>query len=491
MTAKVKTEKMQKTLTGTMHTWKMFGHARKFAEVTLSYVEAALLFMPVRYSALSGKGEQREINENHARKLQREMEQGNYTPVPVSVGLTKKHKEKLTETGNQFTLVVHEDDPLNQTDGSHRFEAIDRLLRHLEEELKNHPEPKEGQPVSERRSELLAQAEEIRSLPIMATIYFDGDLQSDFINFQSGRSVDSAHMFSLKIQKKMMDDPALKLAFDIARHLVKKEDSPFCNLIRFDSRGLAPLPISTLCSRSSSDIATSFVGLARVGLSAEKARDALWLANCVIQAYKALVKDAPDVLIAGKILTPVSEGGTKGSATMLIGLATCLANRMLMLGHDLPDAEDLKHLVEAAKEKLDEPMAGNFSGPFKRQSLREFALRFFEDVRVGEHHNGLPKALLTTLSCSTFATEALPKVPKTKKTKPAAAAVTVTNEPVKASEAQPQPSAPAAAPTQAQVPAVPWDANDDKEFVAPEGHTETEPWETEPVTAGTEVEIQG
>src|SRR5262249_44933322 len=72
--------KMNETLTGTVKTWKLSGHTRRFAEVSLPYGKASELFMPVRYNAMTGKGEQRDINPAHLRKLKRAMEAGEYTP---------------------------------------------------------------------------------------------------------------------------------------------------------------------------------------------------------------------------------------------------------------------------------------------------------------------------------------------------------------------------------------------------------------------------
>src|SRR5262249_3616662 len=146
-------------------------------------------------------------------------------------------------------------------------------------------------------------------------------------------------------------------------------------LIRFDSRGLTALPVSTLCAKGASDLGTSLVGLAKVGLASGAAWDAERLAGCVVAAYQGLQKQAPQLLEEGKALTPGAIG-TRGSATMLIGLGICLAYRTMLLGRDKPD-ELLTGMVDTAKGTFDEKVNGGFSGPMKRQLLGWFARLFF------------------------------------------------------------------------------------------------------------------
>jgi hypothetical protein len=394
-------------LTGVFTRWTLCGNERLHGTVqNLPYCEAKEYIMAVRFNGQTGKGQQRELVEAHVNRLKKEMVAGNYTPTNVSAACSKEHRESLKLNGDgTFELPVNSDNPLLHTDGGHRFEALKRLI----EELEQKSQKADGEE-KERLSRWLEQA---RNVPLTVTVYFDGDAAWDFIRLQKGRAVDSTHLLSLKVHQKMLNDKAVHTGFQVARLLHKQEGSPIHHQVRFDSRGELPLPVSTVCSSGSSDIGTSLVGLARVGLMGEKAKEAVWLAGTVTAAFKALQKDAPILLADGKVLTPLSEGGTKGSTTMLIGVGVVLAYRLSVLGHEAPTEEDLSRLVESAKYALDETVAGNFSGPTKRRLLGVFARHYLTDL-PGEKHDGFPVGLLRTLSASAFGAGPLPREKKQK-----------------------------------------------------------------------------
>jgi hypothetical protein len=398
-------------LTGAIHTWELFGKTRTFGETTLPYGQASKVLRAVRYNALAGKGQQREISEPHCRKLVAAMEEGVFTPTPVSANLTKSHREHLKIDNGTFRLEVTEDNPLLQTDGGHRFEALYRITKDLEKRLKE----ASGEAEKAKLSKWLDQA---NNAPCTITIYIDGDAQCDFVRLQACRPVDASHMFSLKIQNKLVEPP-FRLAFETAKLLHKTEGSPFVGSIRFDSRGAAPLPISTLCSKGASDLGTSLVGLAKVGLSGEKAKDATSLAHSVISAFKALAKHSEELLETGKVLAPLSNDGTKGSSTMLLGVGVMLAYRQAALEHPLPTDDDISRLVDAADKTLAKNVNGNFSGAVKRELIGAFAKEFLADLATDplNTHEGVPVELVRILSASTLNVTPLPKLRKQKATK--------------------------------------------------------------------------
>lgn len=397
-------------LSGEFTRWTMFDFSRTYGTVqNLPYSEATEYIMAVRYNGTTGKGQQRELVAAHAKKLKAEMECGTFTPTNVSANCNKRHHGKLAldDATGRFVLEVDSDDPLIHSDGGHRYEAIGMVVADLEDQIE-----KAGDN-PEKVEKLKRWLEQAKRLPVTVTVYFDGDPQKDFLNLQLGRPVDAAQMLSMKLQHRMADEPELKLAFEVAKVLAKQPGSPYANSIRFDSRGSAALPISTLCSRGKSDLGTSLVGLGSVGMSADGDKSPEWLAGKIVTAFDAIKADAPDLLEYGKVLTPLCNSGGKGSATMLIGLGTCLAYRMVALGRADVSADDLEKLVEAAKLTLDEKVNGSFSAQDKRKLLGEFAKVFFSDLTV-DKHAGLPVGLLKSLSASTFAVPPLPKEPKPK-----------------------------------------------------------------------------
>jgi hypothetical protein len=115
------------------------------------------------------------------------------------------------------------------------------------------------------------------------------------------------------------------------------------------------------------------------------------------------------------VLTPPPDG-SRGSATMWIGLGNLLAYRLT-----LPDDGSVitDSLVEAAKQVCDHTVRGNFSGPKKRELLGEIVFKFFATVKnVPFYKDEIPQELVDLLSYSTFAI----KKPKKVKAKPKAKA---------------------------------------------------------------------
>ena len=412
---------MQRTLTGSFHRWALGENKRLFATIVLSYEEARAFFSPVKFNVLTGKGEQRDIAEAHAKKLRNAMDEGKYTPTPISAGIRPEvvSSLKLDDTGGNFSLELSDKLPLPMTDGSHRMEAIKLLLDAASAEY-DQAEAEEDEEAMERAG---ARTEQILNLPISITVYFDGSTQRDFINLQAGKAVDKAHMLSLEISQKLVNEPERKLAFDIARYLAK-QPGPLTNLVRFGSGGSAPIPFTTLCSKTKSDLGTSLVGLARIGL-AFKETDPAKLGGFVLDAYKAL-ENHPNLIEGGKVLAPIAHGGTKGTSTMLLGVGTLLAYRRLASNDE--QEEQLTRLVHAAVETLDEKVSGNLSGPRKRSLMGRFARVYLEGLDKGMH-DGLPIELLQTLSTSTFDAESLPRVRKPRKPETVAATETADEAP--------------------------------------------------------------
>jgi hypothetical protein len=424
---------MQGTLTGPYTTWELFDVRRQYGTVqNLPYADAVQLIMPVRFNGQTGKGSQRDVVAAHVRKLKAEMRKGVFTPTNVSANCTDSHRKRL-RLGDEFSLTVDSDDPLNQSDGQHRFEALGELARELTERIEELDDEAEDGLNPKEKAELkdccrwLAQ---IKTLPLSVTIYFDGSPARDFVALQMGKAVDPSHLFSLSIQEKMAGDPDLAMARDVARLLHKQEGSPFQNCVRFDSRGSLPLPLKTLCATGASDLGVSLVGLAKVGRLGGRVRGAEFLARAVTDAYRALVKADEEMVEASdddlgilgekRVLTPMANGGTKGSSTMLVGVGVCLAYRLAALDRERATDEDLSLLVDAAKQTLDHPVSGSFTSPDKRRYLGRFASVFLDDLEDQKWRH-LPAALLSTLSCSAFGVEKMPaaKPAKAKKTKPA------------------------------------------------------------------------
>jgi hypothetical protein len=378
-------------LVGDIHMWSLNGTTRRYTVVTLPYELASKLFKANVYDAKTGEGEQRKEIATHVKALKRDMLAGQFTPTPVSAGCRPKHLTSVVFNKYQVHLDLDEADPLPLTDGQQRFGA----LRAIVEEAKK-----------DENADLL---KKVLGLPITVTIHFDSKPAVDFLRLQLGRPVDTAHLLSLKVKEGLVpdkDSSPLKLAMAVAKFMHGSSSSPFHKMVKFDTRGMSNLPVTTLCARGASDLSVSLMGLVKVGAKAgiETPEE---LSDFVTQVVKTLNERAPYLLDTGMPLCPPPDG-TRGSATMLIGLATCLAYRVYEKGNGKVEEEDLAKLVEVAEEVFETPVSGNFSSAFKRDLMKAFATRFFSDL-VGPQHEGIPVELLKTLSCSSFRVSRLPK----------------------------------------------------------------------------------
>lgn len=402
---------MKTTLSGTYHKWDYLGNTREYGDVHLTFGEAIEYILPVRYNALTGRGEQRVIHEGHGKTLRKAMREGTYTPTQLSAGLRPNHRSglKVDVKNGTFTLEVDSEDPIPQTDGGHRYHAIECEVKETRKAI-------EACQDDAMRKELEGILTSLLALPLGFRIYFDGDLKSDFIALQSGRSVDPAHLYSLKIQQKVLSAPEFKISFEVCRHLNKHTRSPFHNLLRFDSASAAnalvrQMPISTLSAKGSSDLSTSTIGLARIALARKSDIKPEALSDFVVASYEAIHKGHFSALEEGKVLTPPRFSGTKGSATMLVGVGLCLAYRCLSRENHAITDDDLELVVECVKALLDRPVEGNLSGQVKRQLMGTYAEAFLDDLDE-EKHDGLPIGLLEVLSPSAFNAASLPKKKK-------------------------------------------------------------------------------
>ncbi len=404
---------MKKTLSGPVHKWKIGLDSRLFGKLVLPFGEARELFAAVPFNAETGNGEQRCSSGPHIKKLSRVMRDGLYTPAEFTISLRDNHKNQaqfdLVDGVEHFSIEVDYDDPLPVSDGEHRLAGLELLKKEFAAEL-----AKADDPDKVNWESLI---DDVLNVPISFTLLLDGTAKVDFVNLQEGRPVDKAHMASMRVCLGGTP-PDVKTAFATAPLLNQHADSPFREKIRLDSRGMLPLPVSSLCSKGASDLATSLVGLARVGGK----QGAEELCKRVCETFRFLKKNAKELMDFGKVLTPISDGGKKGGATLTVGVAVVWAYRLAALGRPTePTDEDFQRLLQSAKFCLDERVQGDFAGPAKRKLIGRFAQDFLSDV-VDDFHEKLPVSLLKLLSPSAFGVGKLPRPPAKKRTRKKAGA---------------------------------------------------------------------
>jgi hypothetical protein len=368
-----------------------FGN-RSYGVVTLPFSDAQRYFKSEKYSAANGYGEQREIVGSHVKYLEREMANGFFTPSTVTVGLNDTQRSRVKQEGKIASFELLDNETLATLDGGHRLEALGRL------------------------AEKDTQA---KDYPVTALVLFNGNTKKDFLNLQLGRQVDKSHILSLSVQEKLVNDKYQSLfsvALDIARQVATDTESPFYNQVRFDSSGVSGFPVTTVTSKSSSDIGTSLVGAAKV-LEVIK-KDATWYSKLFVEVFQLLKEKIKSAMEVGMVLCP-PPSGTKGAATMFVGLTNLVAYRLHLLDRNSFTDYDKDAFIKAVKITLDKPVKGNFSGPAKRSMLGDFADKLFADCLDGvDSYYGVPRELVKLFSTSAFD---LPKMNKPKKARTAKA----------------------------------------------------------------------
>lgn len=395
----------KKTLSGKFNTWAFGGSERSYAEISMPFSEASKIAVATPFNAMTGRGEQRIQFESHVNALSRAIESGTYTPTQFCVHLYDRHRanlEKHPDT-NTFKLEVDYASPLALTDGGHRMSSLQKLLAKY---------IKERDTAKTEKDKKAAQAiiDSIEALPIGFRIYLDGSPKTDFINLQSGRSVDKATILSMQLQQKVIKDEFSVLAYRVLKELNTNAASPLAGLIQFDSNKkkakgsvLNLIPVNTLFQKGSSDLAFSTLGLARVGKSFKPEV----LANLFIRICDEMSKEYPWLVAGGHILALPKNGGSKGSVTLLMALAVCLAYRLATEGREATE-DDIKNVAASAEATLNVEIDGSFSNSDKRKYAGGFAQWYFADMKV-EKHEEIPVGLLKILSCSTFKVESFPK----------------------------------------------------------------------------------
>lgn len=377
----------------TFYEWKIVSRVRRYAVINQTYSEIIKIIEVHEYDAETGEGQQRFAKEAHFRKLAKAMLDGTFTPTPIAASLDKYYQEKATidkYTGT-FSVEVEEGRKIPQTDGGHRFRAIKYLRDRYVEEADS---DKEG--ASEIASDIV---DAIDRLPITCLLYLDGNPQEDFVNLQAGRPVDKTQILSMRIQRNLMDE-GYRWAFDCARLLNKDNNSPFFEKIRLDSRANLPLPLATIMSKSSSDLSSSLVGLAKVCKPSEwKPQQAVML---FVQVYSKLRTDYPEVLEYGKLLTPIGQGGPKGAATLMVGVVVLFAHRLILEGKSKALKADLEKIVSAVEVTMDEPVGGNLNSTRKRVALLGLGQEYFQDMKDVEFYQGMPRPLFDLLPASSY-----------------------------------------------------------------------------------------
>jgi hypothetical protein len=244
-------------------------------------------------------------------------------------------------------------------------------------------------------------------------IYLNGDTQLDFINLNQGKTVDATHLFSLRLRKELAQktNPAISIAWEAATRLHKNSESPYFRELRFADTSLARIPVKTICAVGASELGASLVGTAMIQNGVAKDLEAL-----VVSVYQAIKSGAPELLDNGRLLAPPPEG-TRGGASMLAGVATCVAYYRSVKKSTAATEEETCSLLKAVRAAFSEKVNGNFSAQRKRELLANFAKAFFSSL-TEERHKGIPIGLLKTLSCSAFGVPALPRVKTSATRKP-------------------------------------------------------------------------
>ena len=396
---------------GVLLEWNIGEPARKYISGSAKYKDLRPFIYSEPYSDVKNVGEQRNLIKSRANYIKIKMLEGKFSPCPITIGTRDPHRNNIVVDTNSktATVTVNNNELLPVLDGFHRITALDFI----------------------RSSGDAVMKDIVDNLYITYLLYLDGSPRSDFVNLQDRAPVSKDHLLSIKISDNLIDKKTalyFKVAKQTAEILNKKNDNCFHNLIRFDSKsGPLPLSLNSLCRKSASEIAFSLYGGAKIAITHKK--DAKWIANCILTAYRAIKRDkiSKNALSPANVICPKPEG-TRAGSTFIIAIGNMLAARLMLEEKDEPSDEDLKKLVRAVEKTLIVASKGNTSADSKRNLLGLFAREFFSDMQEYVNgpddedldtdtsimfHDDIPVTLIILLSSSTFNVRKL----VTKKTK--------------------------------------------------------------------------
>lgn len=397
---------------------------RRWTVVNVPYKVARKFLKAMPYDPINNKGEQRQRIDSHVRKLQRAVENGEYTPAPWAASVRQSHLKNLTidEKRRKVSVQVSVQNPLALIDGGHRNNSLADLM-------KAHKDDKE----------YLAR---IDALTISVTIYLSGDpkaTREDFTRLQEGRAVSKSQIQVMKQMDGNVPEkkkPYVAIYSIVARRLNADDESYFKDEIKFVSGDNGRLEYSAITTLEGSDIATTLGGGAKIvqypGFAdffpnGDKDKQDFLVAcyNGVYQGineydekenfedpHTGVKMRYPQLLGPGRMLRPTKKGGTKGGTGLLTMLGNMLAFKKLAVDRktDIKPA-DLKKVVEVARLVLDQGTEGGMSGPDKRALAGEFAREYFRDhakrseadeanLKKLDSYDGVPALLCAILNKS-------------------------------------------------------------------------------------------
>lgn len=384
-------------------TWTLGNNPIKFFIIQSTYGKIRKYFKPLQYDAKTGKGVQRKLIDKWVKKIKGDMSKGKYSPtiayatieqIHHDLNIVKIHHRKVKFTGD----INH---PVSLTDSQHRFAAMELI-----------------------RAESTKMQWLIDAQPIIIQVNLNTDPVEDFLNYQKGRPTDKTHVLSMKITKGMVEDNKKQIyqdALSIAECLNNDPKSPFHNNIMLETGGTGRIPLKSIMGENASDLSTSLLAGGRlIQLTKCSVED---ITQAIINAYDLLVKNSPHLFEQDKLLCLPAKGkGTKGAATILVGIGCLAIYAQYLFGHEdfFENDDDVAEFLDCCEEVFERNANNNLSGPAKRQIMGEFARALFKNSLDDICWDGIPKELLTLIGTSAYNAKAMPKTknaPRKKKKK--------------------------------------------------------------------------
>lgn len=384
-------------------TWTLGGSAIKYFIIQATYGKIRKYFRPLQYDAKTGKGVQRKLIDKWVKKIKRDMSKGRYSPTVAYATVEQVHHDRkiiqIHHRKVKFTGDINY--PVSLTDSQHRFAAMEEI-----------------------RAESTKMQWLIDAQPIIVQVNLNTDPVEDFLNYQKGRPTDKTHVLSMKITKGMVEDNKKEIyqnSLKIAECLNDDPKSPFYNNIKLETNGTGLIPLNSIMGENASDLSTSLIAGGRIiQLTKMSVED---ITQSIINAYDLLVKNSPNLFEQHKLLCLPAKGqGTKGAATIIIGVGCLAAYAQYLFGHEdfFENDDDVAEFLDCCEEVFERNANNNLSGPSKRQIMGEFARALFKNTSEDICWDGIPKELLTLISTSAYNAKALPKTknaPRKKKKK--------------------------------------------------------------------------
>ena len=350
------------------HEYGVHEHKRIWATLNLTFFQANKFARCDVFTAgdqfKKSRGEQRATKDSHVKKLKNAHLLGHFTPAGFTYGVGSKKAVTIDEEKKTVTIRLNKSTPLKTLDGGHRLKALQAIYAEVDDP---------------------ADRAEIDNMILPGIIELNGNTQEDFVRLQAGLAMDKTHLFGLRarggfdLKEKLQE--YYPMVIDLAHRLNSESRSPITNMIRFDTRSQARVPLTAISKDGAADGAVSLFGTAKIcnkhveRIGQNNLVD--WMFDIFANVWEILKEDCPDAVSDGRLLDVKSQKVMP--IQLYIGVANMVAYRLHLLNEQEITEKTKTALIASVNDTFISDLDSKWNSGRVREAMGEFASRFFAD----------------------------------------------------------------------------------------------------------------